>query len=68
MNLKDFEWFNKYMQGEYRETYKSLDNPNLEVVKINNAYFLVAKHKIEIADELTVNYQDFDFEGKRSFK
>ena len=26
MNLKDFEWFSKYMRGEYRETYNSLGN------------------------------------------
>ena len=43
------------------------DTPNLAIVKGKGEYRFIAKKPIEVGGELTANYNDFDFDGKKDF-
>ena len=43
------------------------DEPNLTLVKKNNKYFYKTLREIKEDEELFVNYQEFDWDGKRDF-
>lgn len=42
--------------------------PNLKLKKKINKIYYISKKKIKKGEELTINYNNFDFEGKRNFK
>ena len=44
------------------------DKPNMDIIKKGNRYSFVANKTIKKDDQLFVNYNKFDFEGKRDFK
>jgi|ERR1035437_287357 hypothetical protein len=43
------------------------NDPNLSIKKHNLKYYFISNSKINNGSELTVNYNDFDFEGERGF-
>ena len=43
------------------------EKPNLKIKRVGNKIYYITKRNISKDEELTVNYKNFDFEGKTKF-
>jgi hypothetical protein len=58
---------NDYVRYDIARYTNHSNQPNLYYRRVGNRYEFIAKRNIRAGEELTIDYNTFDFEGERDF-